>query len=237
MRRAERLREHRDPALVDRRRAHLDGGREPDALADDPPLDAFQGKRRDLVRRGPERYTVVVPGRCGGGPEIDPSTVATPAAASVSASSATPAGAIALRSANSRPEAAGCAATSSATSRAAPGGTTERTISLAASSASSEPTSSRPASVARRRDRSDRPSSATTTVAPPSRRRAPRALPHLARTDQPDGHRAERSERRGRMTGTTPPRHRRRGTWWLPESLGRRLPRLDIEGEAQHSEA
>jgi uncharacterized membrane protein YdfJ with MMPL/SSD domain len=28
-----------------------------------------------------------------------------------------------------------------------------------------------------------------------------------------------------------------RASWWLPEALGRRLPRLDIEGEAQRSEA
>ena len=48
MRGAERLREERDPPLVDRRGAHLHGGREPDRGADDDELDPRQRKARDL---------------------------------------------------------------------------------------------------------------------------------------------------------------------------------------------
>ncbi len=55
LRRAERLREERDPALVDGRGAHLHGGREPDRGADDDPLDPRQRKARDLFGTRPRQ--------------------------------------------------------------------------------------------------------------------------------------------------------------------------------------
>ena len=48
--RAERLREHRDPSLVDRRRGHLDRGSQPDLGTDHDALHAVERQSCDLVR-------------------------------------------------------------------------------------------------------------------------------------------------------------------------------------------
>ena len=135
-----------------------------------------------------------MPGRCGGGPEIDPSTVATPAAASVSASSATAAGAIALRSANSLPAAAGWARD---LERHLPRGARrhDRQHDVATAEQGRERADvlePRPGRSATRplRPAVERDDHAHATVDEPRAERAP----HLARTDQPDGHRPERTE-------------------------------------------
>ena len=135
----------------------------------------------------------VVPRVRGGGPEIEPSTASIPADARTAAMRRTTVGPTALRSTTRGRAEPAHAAISAATSTAAPGGRTERTTSASRTSDSSEPTSSSPTFAASRRVRSLRPARATTTCAPPSRSRAPSALPiapaeTIPTTCMPDGY-------------------------------------------------
>ena len=191
---SERVREQRRRALVDRRGAHLHGGRGADLGADDDALDTVERERGNLVGALSGEVDARRPGFHGGGPEIDPSTRSQPARRRSSRAARLVSGAIAFRSTTS-----GCArsrsrsrARSSATHSAASGGTIESTT-----SASRRPRRGRAtarAALARRADavRALRPASGRDDARAAARERVRDRAPHRSRADDADGLHARR---------------------------------------------